>query len=172
MKRFLLVMTAAAGLVGSLATAQAQQNNSSTTANANTTVIQAISISRTAHMNFGSVVAGGSLGTVVLPASASPTRSATGGTTLGSATVVSAAIFAISGEPNNTYAITLPSSPVTITDGTNNMTVSNFTSSPGGTGTLNGSGLETVYVGGTLNVAANQVSGIYSGSFSVTVTYN
>jgi hypothetical protein len=172
MKRLLLALAVPVGLMGFLAPAQAQQNNASTTANADVTIIQAISITRTAHMNFGSVVAGSSLGTVLLPANASPTRTASGGTTLGSATVVSPAIFTIAGEPNNTYDITLPSTPVTITDGTDNMTVDTFTSSPGGTGTLDGAGQQTLYVGATLNVGAAQPSGIYSGSFSVTVTYN
>ncbi|WP_373861577.1 DUF4402 domain-containing protein [Burkholderia multivorans] len=45
-----------------------------------------------------------------------------------------------------------------------------------GAGTLGGTagtaGTQTVYVGGTLNVAGNQAPGAYSGTFNVTVAYN
>lgn len=174
MKALFLVLAVVVSVVALLAPcALAQMNTANTTADANATIIAAIGISRTAHMNFGSVVAGGTLGTVVLSAGASPTRTGTGGTTLGSATSVSSAIFAVTGEPSNTYAITLPSSPVTINDGgANDMTVDTFTSSPSGTGTLDGSGAQTLYVGATLHVAANQPTGVYTGTFTVTVTYN
>jgi hypothetical protein len=151
--------------------AEAQQSTATASANATATMITAIAITRTAHMNFGDVVTGASLGTVVLSAAASPTRSATGGTKLGNSTVVSSAIYSVTGEGSSTYSITLPTSDVTLTSGGNSMTLNTFTSSPSGTGTLS-SGSQTLYVGATLHVGANQASGIYTGSFDVTVTYN
>ncbi|HVP40048.1 MAG TPA: DUF4402 domain-containing protein [Candidatus Saccharimonadales bacterium] len=173
MKRFVLILLVVVGAVAALAPlAQAQMNNATTTANAGVTMITAIGIARTSHLNFGSVVAGALLGTVVQTAAASPVRSATGGTTLGSASAVTPATFNVTGQANNTYAITLPSSAITISDGPDNMGVDTFTSSPSGTGTLDGSGAQTLYVGATLHVGASQASGVYSGSFSVTVTYN
>jgi hypothetical protein len=68
-------------------------------------------------------------------------------------------------------------SPLTITHLTlpaNTMTVTAFTSTPSGTGTLSGAGAQTIDVGATLNVAASQVGGTYvSGTpFTVTVNYN
>jgi hypothetical protein len=151
------------------ATASAQANSASTSANANARVVTPISIAKTADMNFGDVVAGGSAGTVVLtPAGA---RSATGGTTLGSGTSVAAAAFNVTGQANATYAITLPAS-ATVTSGANSMTVDTFTSNPSGTGTLSGGGSQALSVGATLNVGASQATGTYTGSFNVTVTYN
>jgi hypothetical protein len=52
------------------------------------------------------------------------------------------------------------------------MTVDTWTSNPSGTGTLT-SGTSTLNVGGTLNVGASQVAGVYTASdaFTVTVDY-
>ncbi|MCK4857239.1 MAG: DUF4402 domain-containing protein [candidate division Zixibacteria bacterium] len=139
---------------------------------ANAAIIADITLTKTADMNFGDVIAGATLGTVVLTAAASPERSVTGGTELGNSTSVSSATFTVGGEGTSTYSITLPTSDVTITSGENEMTVNTFTSSPSGTGLLSG-GTQTLYVGATLNVAADQASGSnYTGSFNVTVAYN
>jgi len=83
------------------------------------------------------------------------------------------ATFTVGGEPNATYAITLPDDvTVTLTGAGDPMAVTDFVSSPVGTGTLSGGGLQTLYVGATLNVGAAQVAGVYTGTFDVTVTYN
>ena len=167
-----LALSALVALAATSTVALAQQSTATTSANAGATVVAAISISSTADLDFGAVVAGGTLGTVVQTAASSPGRSSTGGTKLGNATTVSPATFSVTGEPSATYAITLPSSPVTISAGSDDMTIDTFTSSPSGTGTLSGGGAQTVYVGGTLHVAANQPAGIYTGTFNVTVAYN
>jgi hypothetical protein len=124
-------------------------------------------------MDFGNVAVSAVAGTVVLdPAGA---RSVTGGVTLPAINgTVSAATFDVSGQANFTYSITLPSAATTITSGTDNMTVDNWTSSPTPTGTLDGTGAQTLAVGATLNVGAGQASGLYvSGTpFTVTVNYN
>ena len=144
-----------------------------TSANANSAIVADITLTKDADMNFGDVIAGGTTGTVVLPASASPSRSVTGGTTLGNSTSVTSATFTVGGDASATYSITLPSSDITITSGANSMIVNTFTSSPSSTGALDGSGLQTLYVGATLNVGASQATGSdYTGSFDVTVAYN
>ena len=43
---------------------------------------------------------------------------------------------------------------------------------PSGAGQLDALGNQTLTIGATLNVGANQAPGDYSGSFSVTVAYN
>jgi len=142
------------------------------TANASATIVGPIGISRTLHMNFGNVAVSASAGTVVMtPAGA---RSVTGGCTLPVTTgTVTAATFTVTGADGYTYSIALPSTDVTITDGTNNMIVNTFTSNPSGTGTLAG-GSEVLTVGATLNVSGSQVAGTYTSStpFDVTVNYN
>lgn len=148
--------------------ALAQSSSATATANATANVVAAIAISKTTDMDFGKVVTGATLGTVVL--STAGARSATGGTKLGNAGATAAAAFSVSGESGATYAITLPTSS-TLTSGANNMTVNTFTSNPSATGTLTG-GTQALAVGATLNVGASQASGAYTGTFDVTVAYN
>ncbi|MHB8914705.1 MAG: DUF4402 domain-containing protein [Thiobacillus sp.] len=129
-----------------------------------------IAISNTGSLAFGKFVAG-SGGTVVV--SANGVRSASGGVMLVPSGAGVAAQFAVSGDPNLTYAISLPANGmVSLTSGANSMAVNSFTSSPSLTGTLSAGGTQTVSVGATLSVGSNQAIGNYSGSFDVTVNYN
>ena len=145
----------------------------SANATATGTIITPLAIAKSSDMNFGNVVAGATPGTVVLAPAG--TRTITGGAFL-PATVgtVSAASFNVTGANNFTYAITLPASSITITSGANTMTIDTWTSNPTPTGLLNGSGAQTVTVGGTLNVAANQAAGTYTlaNGLTVIVAYN
>ena len=129
-----------------------------------------ISILKNTDMNFGTLAVSSSGGTVVLSASGS--RTASGGIILPSFTgTVSAAQFTVTGDPNRTYAITLPTTDLILSAGSATMTVNVFTSTA--TGILSG-GTETVFVGATLNVGASQTAGSYTNAtgFDVTVNYN
>ncbi|MCF6408017.1 DUF4402 domain-containing protein [Chitinophaga filiformis] len=155
-----------------LATAAHAQETASATATA--TIVTPISITKDVDMNFGNVAVQSTTGgTVVLTPAG--TRSATGGVTLPTTATgtVTAASFTVSGTSGYSYAITLPSTALTITSGSNTMTVTTFTSDPSGTGTLTG-GSEVVNVGATLNVSAAQAAGTYVSAtpFDVTVNYN
>ena len=166
------VVWAVVGVMSLVATSAMAQsfNQSSASANATARIIAPISITNSTALNFGDIVPSGVTGTVVV--SAASARTNTGGATLGSGASVSAATFAVGGQAGATYAITLPTS-VTITSGANNMTVNAFTSSPSSTGLIpGGGGTQTLTVGATLNVGANQATGTYAGSFNVTVAYN
>lgn len=162
-----------AGILVFMITAPCVSAQTSASATASATILTAISITKTVDMSFGNIsVQASTGGTVILtPAGA---RSVTGGVTLpATAGTVTAASFTIGGEGSYTYAITLPGTAHTITSGSNNMTVTAFTSTPSGTGTLS-SGAQTLAVGGTLNVAAGQPYGSYTSEtgFNVTVNYN
>lgn len=143
------------------------------TATATATIVTPISITTTTDMNFGNIAVSATAGTVILAPAG--TRTATGGVTLPAIPgTVSAAVFTVAGTPAYTYAITLPAGATTVTSGGNTMTVTTFTSTPATTGTLDGTGSQTLQVGATLNVGINQPSGTYvSGTpFQVTVNYN
>jgi hypothetical protein len=152
------------------------QASASATATASATIVTPISIAKATNgdMSFGNIAVGASGGTVVLSPAGS--RTETGGVTLPTTVTgtVAAASFDVTGQGNYTYAITLPSSAVTLTrsGGSETMTIDNFTSTPDGTGTLS-SGSDNIKVGATLNVGASQVAGTYtSDTFTVSVVYN
>ena len=141
------------------------------TADAKAEIVVAISILKTHDLDFGQVVAGSSDGTVVM--SPSGTRTPSGGAELGNAGTAGAASFTVTGAANATYSIGLPSSAVILDDGASHtMTLDTFTSDPTPTGLLDGSGTQTLNVGGTLHVLALQAAGTYSHLFDVTVAYN
>ena len=165
------VILSAAVIIGFATAANAQ---ATATATASATIVTPITIVKDVDMNFGNVaVSATSGGTVVLPTTG--VRTKTGGVTLPAVPgTVAAASFTVSGEANYTYAITLPSAALSISNGTATMTVDNFISNPASTGALNGTGTQTVQIGATLNVGAAQAPGAYLSAtpFNVTVNYN
>lgn len=170
MKRTIKFLVIAGAIAGSIPCAQAQV---SATASVTATIVNPITITKTADLRFGNVaVLSSTAGTVdITPAGV---RSPGGGVTLPATTgTVGGASFTIAGESGYTYAITLPTDPLDITSGANTMTVTAFVSSPANTGTLTG-GTETLRVGATLNVDAGQPTGTYTSEtpFTVEVNYN
>lgn len=146
------------------------------TATATATIVTPISITKNVDMNFGNIAVQASTGgTVILAPAGTRTTGGAGGVTLPVVNgTVTAASFTVNGNNSYTYAITLPSSAVTLTGpAAATMDATAFTSTPSGTGTLSGAGAQTLLVGATLTVAAAQAAGVYtSGNFNVTVNYN
>ncbi len=139
------------------------------TATASATIISAITIVNSIGLQFGQIAPSASAGTVSVDTTGA--RTSTGGVTLTSSIPTTAASFLVAGAPSNTYAITLPSS-TTIAFGLNSMTVDTFVSVPGPIGTLSITGTDTINVGAKLHVGASQATGVYAGTFDVTVAYN
>ena len=170
MKKVTIILTGV--ILMSIASLNAFADGGSTatsSASASARIITPIALSTTQNLNFGNIASSNTLGTVTI--STANVRTSTGGVTPSAIGAFTQAIYAASGENNATYSIQLPSS-VTISDGTNNMTVNNFVSDPGTTGVLSGSGAQTINVGATLNVGADQATGNYSGTYDVTIAYN
>jgi len=152
-------------------TAGAFAQSASATATATAVIVSPITLTRTADMSFGNIIADVDGGTVVLvPAG---TRTLNGLTSPSLPGTVTAASFNVSGLASATYAITLPLTH-DITNGVQTMTVNTFSSTPTPTGALDGAGTQTLNVGATLNVNANQQAGTYTNAagFAVTVNYN
>lgn len=121
----------------------------------------------TRDLAFGAFVAGE--GAVTIPATGA--RSTSGGVIAISSDGGNAAQFSATGDEGTTYAITLPADgTVFLSNGISNMPVNRFTSSPSAEGTFLGT--QVISVGATLEVAAEQAAGSYSGSFTVIVDYN
>lgn len=119
---------------------------------------------------FGRFVAGTG-GTVTISPAGARTRG--GGVTLLTSTPTSASFtYSDTSTPraNATCIITLPADGVVLTSGANTMTLSQFSSTPSGTGVMSGGSL-TFTMGATLSVKASQAPGNYSGSMQVTIQY-
>lgn len=145
--------------------AQSQQ-----TATATATLITPISIAVSNNMEFGTIAASATAGTVSLD-TATNTRSATGGVFLQSGgAAAQIAEFAVTGEPDHSFSITSPASIVLSGSGGGSLSLAlTGTTSPS---TLDGSGNSIIKIGGTLSVPANALSGTYSNTTDLTVTVN
>lgn len=143
------------------------QGSATASANAFAKVITPIAITKTADLNFGTIISGPAGTVTVTPAGV---ETASGASVLNPNPNVSAAQFNVTGEPSTAYSISLPTS-ITISNGSQTMTVDNFSSNPTPSGLLSGLGSQALQVGGRLNVLTNQATGSYSGVFSVTVAY-
>jgi len=170
------ILTLAIVTLGFTATSFAQTSYNpkvSATATATATIITPISIEKKVDLNFGNIVANSTGGTVTIATDNTPKYNKVAAPSIPGTR--SAASFEVKGFAGVTYSIELPKT-ITLTKdgGKETMTVDNFVSNPSGTGSLSASGSQTVNVGATLNVAANQVAGTYKNTtdLKVTVNYN
>jgi len=174
MKKLFILFIAVAGFGVS---SYAQNSATATGVSAGATIFAPIAITNPVALNFGAAKAdGAATKTVILATSGTRTGTATTATI---GTAASAARFDVTGTANATYSITVPSDgTVTLTGPGTDMPVSSFVSalSAGGanvgTGTLSSGGAQSVYVGATLTIGIAQTSGVYSGTYDVTVAYN
>jgi spore coat protein U-like protein len=148
------------------------------TATATGTVVTPVSILKSVDLAFGSFYPSATSGTVDVNTNGA--RTVSGGVTAsGVGGTPAAAKFDVTGQNSATYTIayatgvtlTGPGAPMALTQ------VSDLTGAGGAatlvaTGALSGSGTQSIYIGGSLAVAANQVSGSYTGTISATVNYN
>lgn len=175
-----LVVTAGltALIVGSLATAAvADTINGSATA----VVLTPLTVSQTTELDFGTLYAGSTAGTVVIPADGSAVT-ATGGTTYVSGATRSQ--FTVSGAVSTLIDVTVDGTGARLGDGTGNLMPLTLNATNGldtnglvTTGTTDGSGGLIFYIGATLSVGPNQTEGTYSTAtggtpYTVTVNYN
>ena len=145
------------------------------TARATAEVIVAINAVEGAILNFGRFSPEDGGGEIrVLP---DGTRTSSGSMVLGGG-LYNPATFYITGQPEYTVAITLPSAPILLTNTLNGRTmeVHNWTSAPSldAEVTLSTTGNLNLNLGATLQVGdiSENPVGIYSGTYVVTFSYN
>ena len=168
MKKSILIFAAIVLMAGFTSNIMAQDTKSN---NANASILGAITLTVVAPLDFGGITPGAG-GTVVLTAAGTATPA---GVTLVAGVAPTAASYTVTGTGLATYAITIPTTDVIITNttiGSATMAVSAMNCSKGGTSTFIAAGTDAFTVGGTLTVASAQVAGVYSGPFDVTVAYN
>ena len=142
----------------------------SVTAPVTARIVSMVNLVTLSGMQFGEISASSAPGTIVLEPGGA--RTSTQGATLNSAVPGGPASFEIIGTPSSTYIVSLPVSVRLTSSNGQSMEVDRFTSLPSQTGQLDAGGRQTLFVGGTLNINANQLYGSYSGVMSVTVEYN
>lgn len=169
MKKACNLFTVIMAIVGFGTTASAQTVNTTVGAK----VVSAITLTEVAGMHFGTMTSPTTTSAVNLLNDGS--RTTTGDVALlAQLPNPSAASYAVAGESDASYAITLPAT-VTLSNGVpvQNMIVSNFACSiPTLVGQISFSGTDAFTLGAKLTLAAGQASGSYAGTFNVSVAYN
>lgn len=161
-RTFKAVLAGSAMLVLSLSANAAQAATAS--ANAKAQILKAITVTKNADVDFGTIVTSATSGTATLSNAGAVTCSAG----LVCAGAPAAGAFAVTGTTGQ--VVTLSTSNASLTGPGAAMPATLATSSA--TLTLTGVAASDVFkVGGLLAIAANQVEGSYTGAFTVTVNY-
>ena len=140
-------------------------------ATASIALLHPLEILKRADLDFGYVRAGTSAGTVVIDPNSGAISATGGAMLLGGAP--HAAMFTGAAKSNSVVNIRIPKQPITLTrvGGGATMTVSKFTLE----GLDKRQAAKNVsfdfHVAGTLNVNANQMEGVYVGTFDVSIQY-
>lgn len=151
------------------------------TATTRATVVRPLTLVKVNDLDFGDIVAGTTLGTVLVNP-VNGTRTSTGGVTLASGNGQPAS-FAGMGARGQRVSLRVSANTITLTriGGTQTMTMNNFTINSSPASTLSTTprnfviaaptGVFNFNVGATLRVGANQMPGKYRGQFTVTLIY-
>jgi Mat/Ecp fimbriae major subunit len=157
-----------AGLAVVLGVAPHSALATSATGQASAVILQAITVTQNTAMNFGDIFQTGGAGTVTLTSAGA--ISGTGFSFYGTTAAGQFTAVGSAGAPaviSFSTGDTLTSGGNTIPMGTYTTSVTSPTTFPGTTG----SGSLVFTVGATLTIAANQASGNYAGTYTVTVNY-
>lgn len=173
MKKSLLALIV---LVASVWTATAEhRTNTSTPVGGKVRIYAPISLVNTSGqpLDFGVIAKGLSTSVIVVSAEETPpVNISSGDAVILSSYSQTAARFTVGGEPNQSYNISIPTTPQTISDGGNDLSLTNFTCSKlGNESVIGAGGSDEFFVGATLTILSTTVAGEYSGTFNVTVAY-
>ena len=142
----------------------------SKTATGSVALLSPLTVLKKTDLDFGTLVVTGAGTAVIDPLTGAPT--ATGGV-VPVGTKAHAATFAATGNRNSVVNIRLPKGAITVKriGGTQTMAVSSWTIDGNTNRKVPPSETVDFAIGATLTVGANQVPGVYTGTFSVTVQY-
>lgn len=135
------------------------------------TLWRTLKVDQVRSLNFGGIGMSGGNSVVGISANTGlrSVISGVSGIQLGASRPGNPAEFSITGQPNTTIKVTLPSS-TTLTGPGAAMTVNNFAADTT-TPTLDNAGNLSLKVGARLNIGTNQAPGTYKGTYTVTVSY-
>lgn len=166
------ILAAAVGLAAVGASPAAAQNSSaSVTTNGSATIAAPISLTENSSLRFGSLVrpTTGTNSVVLDTATCAPALSGGGDAALISSTA-GCATYTATGETGQAFNISTGATTFDMTRAGGSDTITVTLSKSAATGTI-GQASKDFKVGGSFPVSATTVAGAYSGTFSVTVTY-
>ncbi len=147
------------------------QSSATASAAGTATIVQAISVSKSSDLAFGTIVKP-SQGTSTISVGLDGQRTIDGTAVALASSSASRAVFNVTGEGASAFNISVPAS-FAMTSGNNSLVVT--TNSSAATATLSNSagqqGSATFGIGGSFPLAPDAPSGAYSDSFTVTVSY-
>lgn len=162
----------ACAMAAATGTAFAAPNSASLSGSAQAEILRPLAIMAVDTLSFGQLTRPTAAGTVVL--SPSGTITTTGGVLTSTAIAQTGprgpGTFVVVGEAGRLFSINLPT-VVILRQGTRNMRLSALRSNWTPGTAFGPSRTFALSVGATLNVGANQTVGTYSGTYTVTVTY-
>jgi hypothetical protein len=163
------------------------QTLSTINASAGARIIVPMTLSEQNSLNFGtSIKQAGVAGTVVLYTGDS-SRDFNGGVSASAiGDPASNAVFNLTGTYDSTYSITMPTTITVVEPGSTTMTIDELKirfenasedilineGNHSISNVLDANGTDSFRLGGKLNIGSDQVAGVYSGSYMVTVDYN
>ena len=157
-KKIALLGAAVAAMVSTGANAATQ------TATAEVDILAPVTLAQTAGLDFGTVAASTSAGTVTLPTGSNTQTCSVGLACVGPA---SRGVFSVVGANLTTVVITVDASTLLSGAGTSmNLTLNPSVTSISATGSA-----QTFFVGGVLSVGASQAAGTYTGTYNVSAEY-
>jgi len=128
----------------------------------------ALSLTATQSLAFGSIIRFPTAGSITLSAQGSVSAS---NVMYVRGSVRHVALFSVTGDANRNFYITLPVSTTLSGPDSATMTLDTFTVLPSSPASLGVDGTCSFAVGATLEVAMNQPTGEYSGTFEVLISY-
>ena len=145
------------------------------TAEAHGLVLQPLTLTKVDDLDFGTVLASGVAGSVVIDAD-NGNRTVTGGVTAVASNVGQRALFAGAGTSGEVVGLVLTPPPgnvlVSTTNSSDTISITNLVLDNGNAPTkLIAGGTFQVGVGGDFAIAANQANGFYKANFDLTANY-
>lgn len=166
-RKFLIAAAMAAAAIP--APAFAAPVSATTDASGRALILIPLTLTKVYDLDFGSVIPSGASGTISIAADGSG-QSVTGGVTPLASDPGARALFAGAGSAGEQVMIFL-APPATLSDGAgHNLPIS--LSLENSRITIGSTRAFFVGIGGTVTVAANQVEGVYTGTFTVLAQYN
>ena len=165
--------TVAAAALSMLAGSAFAEASATATAQSHSTVMASIGVAKSSDLDFGNIVrpsAAGGSGVVTMAYNSTTVAAQSPVTTLGG--TVSHAAFAVNGEPNKTFSISVPASFNLTSNATGATPIAVSLVTPLASASLDATGAASVPVGGSFTVTGGTTTGAYAGSFDLTVQYN